>query len=506
MDLLFVFLVVLLVVLVIIELIRRFKSLPKSTAIEKNESILLDKFTLTASDLSAVDRKWFKLKNQEEKSVSISETASSGPVIENNAIVFNATPNDSSLATGEWNYYTLKPFRVDNKFTFNVEFTFTGTIWNQRVFEFHFNSGGFIALTQDGTNHNLALRIRPGSDKELISAFTPWMEELPNLKNVPFVVQGSYDFYNGTAFLSGYYIKSDKTYRTFYGSYAGFRDSERFDFLTTHNFTENYVANSDDGSYRWTQMKLTSLNVPAKTGVPGLQRFYLDGSPNSKATTILANPTPISIGQKVAGSTKINYTNFTYPAAKRWISFYGDELVFTTDPQSACYFYKLQPFLVDFHNEFIITAKICMHTDGGWYQRILEFRNSTDSNRMIFLGQYRDENSLCFYVKTQKGEFQAVVQNIPDVVSFNQNKNGLFGRDSTANMSVFAGIRAKENKLWLAVNGKIQSTTLPVGFIDQILFFDLNHLCYSSLIGIPGAPSFTDASIMQLEIINDIPS
>jgi hypothetical protein len=69
-------------------------------------------------------------------------------------------------------------------------------------------------------------------------------------------------------------------------------------------------------------------------------------------------------------------------------------------------------------------------------------------------------------------------------------------------MSVFATI-TKKGGMKFQINGETAGVSLPSDFYDQLLVFDLCTLCGSTLPDV-GGPSFTNASVEHIEMVNDI--
>lgn len=483
---------------------------------------LSSSINLSAEDFSSVARKWYKLKNQLVKNVAPNEAG--GPQLSDGKIVFSGTPWDHSLELEEKNYLTLKPVEFDKTFSFHAEFTFTQTSYLQRVFEFQTPSGVVFTLGEHSEKKTIAFSvITPDNGK--VDLVTPELlgpkisyfgERVPeNLVGAAFSVWGCYDPQSGRAILYGTCLQAENTYgqTTIFGftpyekSYFAVSQTKNL-FVTEKLLSENHVGHSqiNDAVYSATNMKLVLLRLPILPGSPSPQRLTLyvqDGAVNSE-------PKPLYRYFKRASETlqMIPWDNPKFPAYEKWFHCFASGNNGNINDKSGynttCNYARLHPVIVDLQKPLIISAAFCIHQVNGWYQRILEMRSTRDQSLLLSLGQYQNSaNTLEFEISTPKGTYFARISDFPNVKSFDQNRRdwGNGGIESSAHMSTFATITVAGMKL--QVNGKTSTTSLPDEFYDQTLVFDLCTLCGSTL-SYDGGPSFTNASVQHLEIVNDI--
>jgi hypothetical protein len=186
---------------------------------------------------------------------------------------------------------------------------------------------------------------------------------------------------------------------------------------------------------------------------------------------------------------------------------------------SAASYFEINPVTVDLRKRLVISSQFIMHTSGnGWYQRILELRMSTDLGTNLILGQVRNESTIEFALNSPRGQVRVEVSQIPQVPDFTINKKTwpddgwplVFVQNwkrypikkSVAKMSVFAVVG--DGKMSLSVNGKLSQIAMPPGYTDQILTFDSNRVGFTSEPWVGGEPSYTDASIAHIELVNDV--
>lgn len=532
---------------------------------------------LDATELGSIDRKFFKLKNQTERSVGPTEIE--GPVFGrasesyqpqfyeppfSGTIIFKSTPSDFSFETGTWEFLQVKQFDAGNYFHFRTVFTFTEQSKSQRVFEFETASGTKIGFGQADASNGLSMEVSPSPNLQFLKKTppllvnTPAFTELTNLVNIEFYVWGSFDFVTGKAGYYGYYVKADKSLRTF--SVVGTIDPYPFgDTL----FTTNYVGHSfqpgnPSGN---TNMVLKSLLITKdhSNGKAWMQRFLMKYG--YKGT--ICNPPARNFCQKKAGQTapgcvpwtsnsKITPICITVPGLDRnktveqvpcdsdrvffpYIDLFsrGDYVSSKSSVDSGASFYEINPVTIDFRKRLMISGQFILHTSQhGWYQRILELRMSTDLGINLILGQVRNESIIEFALNTPRGQVRVEVGQIPQVPNFTINKktwpdsdspfvlanNGqikapsqLYSYEihpgypiqkSVGKMSVFAVVG--DGKMSLAVNGKLSQIALPSGYTDQILTFDSNRVGFTSQPWVGGESSYTDASIAHIELVNDV--
>lgn len=488
---------------------------------------------LSADNLSPVLRKWYKIKGQVLTSAAPNE-ADRGPKIENGEIIFTGTPWDHSLEKEEKTFLTLKRIEIENTtFSFHVQFTFTSQSYGQRVFEFQNEEGIIFSLYEEppSSEKKLAFSVMNPNDVNNSSLwlltpnlmqgrFLGWNEKIPeNLVDASFSVWGSYDLQSGRAILYGFCDADNYGSLPFFGgpvegvqkygpTYFAVSYTKKI-AISKKTLVENHVGHTKvyDSTNSATNMKLRLLQLPILAGLPGLQRFFMCARKINGLYKIYGEPAPVARYWKRAGMasrSKLEY--WDDPTQPRpWICCQSKTII--TDKSNInteCDYIGLAPVLIDFGKPLIISVAFNIVPGQGWDQRILELRSWQNPDLLISIHQHNNTRDIKFVCVTSKGTYHVQVGDVIDESSHYHIYNYPNYEWSNAYYSTFATI-TKAGGMKLQVNGKVASRTLPDDFYNDLILFDLCTLCGTTLDHTaPGTPSFTNALVQHIELVNDI--